>query len=98
MYFWHTDANIDMVCAEHTGYEGLLHRRTIVHPRNDYFLIHDVLTTNDGAFDLEWLLHIYGEQNEHGPGWMSFHKPDGGLLVVSDSIPEECPPIYQGLC
>ena len=87
------------MCAQHTqGYEGLTHRRTIVRPRNGYVLVHDVLHSDGIGFNLEWLLHIYGEVEAQEPGRLWFRSGQQGLLLVCDAIGEAPVEIHQGLC
>ena len=99
LVFWHHDEEVDAVCARHTeGYEGVEHRRTIVHPHGDYYLVHDELAAEGTGFDLEWLLHVNGEVEGQEPGKMWFRSGDKGLLLLCDAIGEEKVPVHQGLC
>ena len=101
LIFWYTDADVDMVCAYHCeGYEGLVHRRTIVHPRSGYFLIHDALDTEGDGFNLDWLLHVYGEVESQADGRVHFRSGNGNqrLLWLSEDIGSSPLPIHQGLC
>ena len=99
LMFWHHDEELDAVCAQHTGgYEGLLHRRTIVHPAKEYVMVHDVLEAADRDFELEWLLHVYGDLEEQEPGRLWFRNGEHGLLLICDAIGEAPVEIHQGLC
>jgi len=104
LVLWETDEQVDIVSAEHSkGYPGLVHRRTIVHPRNEYFLIHDSVriaahTGETKAFALDWLLHIYGEFASQEKGRLVFKKGDKSLLILSDEIGNEPIKIEKGLC
>lgn len=99
LVYWHHDADVDAVCARHTeGYAGLAHRRTIVHPRGEYYLVHDVLDADESGFDLEWLLHVNGVVEHQEPGRLWFRNGDRGLLLVSDAIGDGEVEIHQGLC
>lgn len=101
LVFWHTDDDVDMVCAYHDeGYEGLVHRRTIVHPRRGYFLIHDELHAEADGFDLDWLLHVYGDVESQAAGSVCFRYGCGnqGLLWCSADIGSTPLPVHRGLC
>lgn len=101
LVFWRTDVDVDMVCAYHDeGYEGLLHRRTIVHPRRGYFLIHDALDAEADGFDLDWLLHVYGEVESQAYGRVCFRSGIGNqrLLWLSEEIGSAPLPVHRGLC
>ena len=99
LVYWHHDEEVDAVCARHTeGYKGLEHRRTIVHPHGDYYMVHDELAAEGTGFDLEWLLHVNGEVEGQEPGKMWFRSGDKGLLLLCDDIGEEQVAIHQGLC
>ena len=101
LVFWHTDNDMDMVCAyQCEGYPGLVHRRTIVHPRGGYFLIHDALVAESEGFDLDWLLHVYGEVESQAAGMVCFRNGNGNqrLLWLSEDIGSVPLPIHQGLC
>ncbi|MDE2889555.1 MAG: heparinase II/III-family protein [Gemmatimonadota bacterium] len=101
LIFWHTDDDVDMVCAYHNeGYEGLVHRRTIVHPRRGYFLIHDELRAEADGFDLDWLLHVYGEVESQAAGSVCFRSDSGSqrLLWCSGEIGTTPLPTHRGLC
>jgi hypothetical protein len=100
LLLWKTDEEMDVCSAQHTeGYPGILHRRTIVHPRNGYFVIHDTLCTDrETPSNLDWLLHVYGETGSQGKGRLLFAKGDRRLLVLSEEIRENGVKIEQGLC
>ncbi len=101
LVFWHTDGDIDIVSANHSeGYEGVVHRRTIVHPRRGYFLIHDVLDTEGDGFDLDWLLHVNGEVESQASGRVCFRNGNGNqrLLWLSEDIGSAPLPVHRGLC
>ncbi len=101
LVYWRTDDDIDMVCAKHReGYEGLVHRRTIVHPRGGYFLIHDALDAEIDEFNLDWLLHVYGEVESQAAGRVCFQNGNGNqrLLWLSDDIGSAPLPVHRGLC
>ena len=75
------------------------HRRAIVHPRGEYFLIHDRLTaTDDQAHTAEFLLHVYGEVAGEQRGRIIFRHGERRLAVHSALIGDEPPAIEQGLC
>lgn len=101
LVFWHTDDDVDMVCAYHDeGYEGLVHRRTIVHPRHGYFLIHDELRADADGFHLDWLLHVYGEVESQAAGRVCFRSDSGNqrLLWCSGDIGSTPLSVHRGLC
>ena len=102
LLLWKTDDKLGIVSAEHTkGYPGITHRRTIVHPRGEYFIIHDTLwTSKKEPVDLDWLLHVYGKVKSQGKGKLSFRNKTGdkGLLVLSDAIGGKPLKIHKGLC
>jgi hypothetical protein len=81
---WHSSPPYDLLAAEHDGYAGLPHRRTIFHPRGGYFLVLDELR-NDAASErpLEWLLHVNGRRESGTAGRFVFWREGGfGLTVI----------------
>jgi len=100
LLLWKTDDEMDIASAQHKkGYPGLIHRRTVVHPKGEYFLIHDTLCPETTKrFDLDWLLHIYGEFKSQSKGRLLFEKDKKRLLVLSQDIGAELLKIEQGLC
>ncbi|MGD9496709.1 MAG: heparinase II/III family protein [Armatimonadota bacterium] len=85
--------------VEGVGGGATRHRRAVVHPRGEYFLIHDTVTASDGGSHLaEFLLHVYGEPAGQQPGRLLFRHGELGLAVCSPLIGAEPVTIEQGLC
>ena len=79
-------------------YETVSHRRSIFHPRGEYFLLHDTLAAEDGReHQLEWLLHVYGEPAGQAPGRIVFRHGEQGLVVASPHIAEGGVEMERGL-
>jgi len=81
---WNSEPTLDMVAAEHDGYEDLIHRRTIIHPRGGYFLLFDELVnTADQTRDLRALLHIHGARESGTMGRVVFWREgEQGLVAL----------------
>lgn len=84
--------------VEPSMYVEVNHRRTILHLRGEYFLIHDLLSADTGQrHQLEWLLHVYGEPAAQERGRIVFRHGKHGLLVVSPQIAETPLSLERGL-
>lgn len=94
------DEAIGFVCANSgEAYDHVLHTRSVLHPRDDYYLFHDVVEASDnGEHRLEWLLHVYGAAAGQRPGRLLFRRGKRGLAVFSCLIGESPVKIERGLC
>ncbi|MBD3291504.1 MAG: hypothetical protein GF393_01160, partial [Armatimonadia bacterium] len=98
---WSHDQQVDFACAEHDLNAGgsVTHRRAILHPRGEYFLVYDRVAATDGAEHLaEFLLHVYGEPVGQEPGRLLFRHQGKDLALHSPQIGEEPITMEQGLC
>ena len=81
---WDTRPEFDIAAAQHDGYPGILHRRTVFHPRSGYFLIFDELENRTArAHDLRWLAHVHGRRESGTMRRILFWREGGfGLKVL----------------
>ncbi len=97
---WMTQNDFDLVSASHDGYEGFAHTRTVFHPRGEYFIISDFISSSDSVeHDYSWLLHVYAEPGELDTTSMNFTKEGKGLLVLP-AVPNDIASLdlEEGLC
>lgn len=91
LVMWHQHPDFVLAAAEHDGYEGIRHRRTVFHPTGGYFLIFDeLLDSTNAPHDLRWLLHVNGTRESGTIGRVLFWREGGYGLVV-------LPPKQRGL-
>ncbi len=97
---WETGEDFDLVSASHDGYPGIIHTRTIFHPRGEYFLVHDHLRARDGEpHRYRWLLHVNGRLGAHDRESIAFTRNGRGLLVLpADPESIDSLTVEQGLC
>jgi len=97
---WDSCENFDLVSANHDGYEGINHTRTIYHPRGEYFIINDYLKSSDSQnHDYSWLLHVYGKPGKVDKSLVTFTKDGKSLLVIpADSDEISSVDLKEGLC
>ena len=98
---WQTHPAFDLVAAEQEGYPDAIHRRTVFHPRDGYFLVFDeIANCGDIRRELQWLAHVNGTREsgtvgrivlwrENRQGLALVPPREGGLRGVK---------IDQGLC
>ncbi len=81
---WETQDDFDLVSASHIGYEGIIHTRTVFHPRGEYFIINDHIESYDSMeHDYSWLLHVYAEPVYFNLEGGDFRQDGNGLLVIT---------------
>ena len=81
---WHTHPAFEIAAAEHTAYPDAVHRRTVFHPRGEYFLILDEIENQSPAErPMEALYHVDGRRQSGTTGRVVFRREGGfGLCIL----------------
>ena len=94
---WHMTPELDATTVmTDSCYPGVQHYRTIIHPRQGYFLIYDRVSSEDEA-QLEWLLHVNGTPKQQQAGERIFSHDSLRLQVLYDPAGVELSEMKQGL-
>ncbi|MGC8862407.1 MAG: heparinase II/III family protein [Armatimonadota bacterium] len=81
---WASNSGFDYITAHHDRYEGLIHRRSIIFVKSDYWLVRDEITgSGSHTFDQNWhFLEDAGLSEDRSTMSVRTGYPDGNLLMI----------------